>query len=154
MFKSMGTKGCVAGFHRMMFGHQKKYFQLFGGVEQEVPSAFAAQSEPWLQATLTGFGQGIRRQDNERVILWVNYVPAGVVSAKQHAFTVEQITQLCHQYPKTCAAVIFMPNRAGDLRGGSPMKHLGFLISSFVAYLGLFPPCPKTRTISTKAGRA
>jgi len=71
---------------------------------------------------LAGFGDGIRRADAERVLLWVNYVPAGVVSAKQQTFTMQEVTQLCHQFPRTCAAVILMPNRAGDLRGGSPTK--------------------------------
>lgn len=95
------------------------------GVEPDLPSAFAAHCEPWLQQTLTGFGSGIRRPDSERVVAWVNYVPAGIVSAKQLTFTVEQVTLLCHSFPRTGGAVIFFPNRAGDLRGGSATKQLG-----------------------------
>lgn len=90
-----------------------------------MPSAFAAKAEPWVQSTLTGFAGGVRRVDNERLLGWCNYVPAGVVSAKQHTFTVEQITQLCHAHPRTACAIVFTPNRAGDLRGGSPSKKLG-----------------------------
>ncbi len=97
------------------------YNLVCSGVEQETPE-FPAQCEPWMQQTLAGFGQGIRRPDAERLLLWVNYVPAGVVSAKQQTFTLQEVTQLCHQFPKTCAAIILMPNRAGDLRGGSPTK--------------------------------
>ena len=99
------------------------------GLEQDVPSAFAAKAEPWLQNTLAGYGHGVRRADHERVVAWCNYVPAGVVSAKQHIFTVEQITQICHAHPRTACAVILLPNRAGDLRGASPSKLLWILFS-------------------------
>lgn len=93
-------------------------------MEQDVPTSFAAKSEPWIQATFAGFGQGIRRSECERLVLWINYVPAGVVSAKQHTFTIEQVTQLCHSLPRNSCAVVLLPNRAGDLRGGSPQKQL------------------------------
>ena len=106
------------------------------GVEPDLPSVFSAQCEPWLQQTLTGFGSGIRRPDSERVVGWVNYVPAGVVSAKQLTFTAEQVTQLCHSFPRTGGAVIFLPNRAGDLRTGSPVKQLGIFCIFEVCVVG------------------
>ena len=81
----------------------------------------SAKSEPWIQATMTGFGQGIRRSETERFVVWVNYVSAGVVSAKQLSFSMEHLTQLCHAHPRSCVGVILLPNRAGDLRS-SPKK--------------------------------
>ena len=81
----------------------------------------AAKSEPWIQSTMTGFGQGIRRSESERFVVWVNYVSAGVVSAKQLSFSLEHLTQLCHANPRSCIGVILLPNRAGDLRS-SPKK--------------------------------
>ena len=85
-------------------------------------TTFAAKNEPWLQATLTGFGQGVRRPENERLILWINYVAAGVVSGKKLVFTIEQVTQLLHSFPRTAVAVVLFPNRASDLRAS--LKYL------------------------------
>eukprot|EP00435_Cladocopium_sp_Y103_P022359 s514_g5.t1 len=56
------------------------------------------------------------RPENERLIVWVNYVTAGVVSGKKLVFTIEQVTQLLHSFPRTGVAVILLPNRASDLR--------------------------------------
>ena len=95
-----------------------------GGVENEGPSVFSAKAEPWMQSTLNGYGNGIRRPDSERIIVWVNYVSAGVVSARQNLFSIEQLTQMCHANPRTCAAIVILPNRAGDLRS-SPTKQPG-----------------------------
>ena len=95
------------------------------GVEKDRdPSVFAAKAEPWIHDTMAGFGQGIRRLDQERHIVWVNFVAAGVVSSRQHTFAVEQITQMCHSHSKNCVAVVLFPNRAGDLRS-SPVKQPG-----------------------------
>ena len=100
----------------------KQWFPSFSfpstGAELEGGDAttFAAKNEPWLQATLTGFGSGVRRPDNERLIVWVNYVAAGVVSGKKLVFSVEQVTQLLHSFPRTAVAVVLLPNRASDLR--------------------------------------
>ena len=102
-------------------------FSVPGGPSERAASVFAAKCEPWLQETLAGFGQGIRRPDADRIIIWCNYVPAGVVSSRQHAFTVEQITQACHANPRTACAVVLFPNRAGDLRS-SPTKPLGYQV--------------------------
>ena len=94
------------------------------GVEAEGEgTSFAAKNEPWLQSTLTAFGQGIRRNECERVVVWVNYVSCGVVPAKKIQFTVEQVTQILHSFPKNAAAIILLPNRAADLR--SSPKLLG-----------------------------
>lgn len=87
-------------------------------------STFAAKNEPWLQATLTGFGQGVRRPENERLVLWINYTAAGVVSGKKLVFTIEEVTQLLHSFPRTAVAVVMFPNRAADLR--SCAKYLRF----------------------------
>lgn len=89
-------------------------------------TSFAAKNEPWVQNTFSGFGGGIRRHEQERLIIWVNYVSAGVVPGKKLVFTLEHVTQLLHAYPRTAAAVILLPNRAPDLRN-SP-KNLVFLL--------------------------
>ena len=106
-------------------------FWVSGAPSERAASVFAAKCEPWLQETLAGFGQGIRRPDADRIIVWCNYVPAGVVSSRQHAFTVEQITQACHANPRTACAVVLFPNRAGDLRS-SPTKPPGYQVSMFL----------------------
>ena len=93
----------------------------FQGVESDGPTIFAAKYEPWLQETLSGFGNGIRRPDSERIILWCNYVTQGVMSARLNTFCLEQLTQLCHANPRTCTGIVLLPNRAGDLRS-SPTK--------------------------------
>lgn len=100
------------------------------GVEADgEASTFAAKNEPWLQATLTGFGQGVRRPENERLVLWVNYVSAGVVSGKKLVFSIEQVTQLLHSFPRTAVAVVLFPNRAADLR--SCAKNLAETLAIF-----------------------
>ncbi len=107
---------CLTTTHLKCF--QKK-FKTLGktGVDADgEATTYAAKNEPWLQATLTGFGQGVRRPENERVILWVNYVAAGVVSGKKLVFTIEQVTQQLHSLPRTSVAVVLLPNRASDLR--------------------------------------
>ena len=86
-------------------------------------TSFSAKNEPWLQHVQTSFGSGIRRTENERLILWVNLVAAGVVSARKLQFMLEQVTHHCHHNGRTCVAVVILPNRAGDLRS-SPTKHL------------------------------
>ena len=59
-------------------------------------STFSAKNEPWLQATLTAHGDGIRRPNQERIVLWINYAAAGVVPAKKILFTLEQVQQILH----------------------------------------------------------
>lgn len=60
--------------------------------------------------------KGVRRPENERLVLWINYTAAGVVSGKKMVFTIEQVTQLLHSFPRTAVAVVMFPNRAADLR--------------------------------------
>lgn len=103
----------------------------FQGVESDGPTIFAAKYEPWLQETLSGFGNGIRRPDSERIILWCNYVTQGVMSARLNTFCLEQLTQLCHANPRTCTGIVLLPNRAGDLRS-SPTKQLGIMFAAIV----------------------
>ena len=86
-------------------------------------TTFGAKCQPWLQETLAGLASGIRRSENERIFAWVNYTSAGVVSASKLLFTIEQVTSLAHQHPKTFMAIILLPNRAADLRT-SPTKNL------------------------------
>lgn len=87
------------------------------GVEAEgEATTYAAKCQPWLRSTMEGFGGGIRRADSERIIGWLNYAAAGVVSATKLLFTVEQVTAMAHSHPKTFAAIVLYPNRAGDLR--------------------------------------
>lgn len=101
----------------------------------------AAKSEPWIQSTMAGFGSGIRRPDSERVVVWVNFVAAGVVSAKQLAFSMEMVTQFCHSYSKNGVAVVLLPNRAGDLRS-SPAKPawlaIGVILCCWIVQLWVF----------------
>lgn len=109
------------------------------GVEAEGEgTSFAAKNEPWLQSTLTAFGQGIRRQESERVVVWINYVACGVVPAKKIQFTVEQVTQVLHAFPKNAAAIILLPNRAADLRASPKLLGLGLLLNLF--FLFVHPP--------------
>lgn len=101
--------------------HENTFFLLYSiptGADLEGGDAttFAAKNEPWLQSTLSGFGSGVRRPENERIIVWVNYVASGVVSGKKLIFSVEQVTQLLHSFPRTAVAVVLLPNRASDLR--------------------------------------
>ncbi|CAK9096217.1 Uncharacterized protein SCF082_LOCUS45183, partial [Durusdinium trenchii] len=84
-------------------------------------STFSAKNEPWLQATLTAHGDGIRRPNQERIVLWINYAAAGVVPAKKILFTLEQVQQILHGFPRTAVAFVLLPNRAADLRS-SPRK--------------------------------
>ncbi|CAK9006800.1 Uncharacterized protein SCF082_LOCUS9181 [Durusdinium trenchii] len=90
------------------------------GIEAEADAdssgALSAKLEPWLQSTLGGLNQGIRRSDNESIIGYVNYVAAGVVSSFKQHFALQQVTGLCHSNPRTFLAVLVLPNRAGDLR--------------------------------------
>lgn len=58
----------------------------------------------------------MRRHETERVVIWVNYVTAGVTSGKKLVFTIEQVTQLLHSFPRNSVAVVMLPNRASDLR--------------------------------------
>ena len=96
-----------------------------GGADLEgEATTFGAKCIPWLQGMLQGFGNGISRPDVERIYGWVNYCASGVVSAARQTFAVEQITTLCHTYPKNFVGIILLPNRANDLRL-SP-KNLGW----------------------------
>lgn len=81
--------------------------------------ALSAKMEPWLQATLAGFNGGIRRADNECIIGFVNFPVAGVVSPWKQHFALQQVTSLCHAFPRTFLAVLVLPNRAGDLRSSA-----------------------------------
>ena len=113
-------------------------YKLSGAEPEGEATTFAARNEPWIQATMTAFGHGVRRPENERLIAWVNYVTAGVVSGKKLVFTIEQVTQLLHSFPRTGVAVILLPNRASDLRA-SP-KCLGSTVCVFffgVRFLGI-----------------
>lgn len=79
-------------------------------------NTYPAKNEPWLQQTLIGFGQGVRRPEQERLILWINYVCAGVVSGKKLVFTLDQVTQQLHAFPRNAVAIVLLHNRASDLR--------------------------------------
>ena len=79
-------------------------------------STYPAQNEPWLQQTFSGFGQGVRRTEQERLVLWINYVCSGVVSGKKLVFTLDQVTQILHSFPRHSVAIVLLPNRASDLR--------------------------------------
>lgn len=98
------------------------------GLEVEEASTYAARNEPWLQTCLQTFGSGIRRAEQERIILWINYTSAGVVPGKKLVFTIEQATQILHSFPRTAAAVVLLPNRAADLR--SSPKWLGNMVNT------------------------
>lgn len=74
------------------------------------------------------------------MIAWVNYACCGVVPAKKIQFTVEQVTQVLHSFPKNAAAIILLPNRAGDLRG-SPKLLDGRTLHNCV----LFFVCPSPK---------
>ncbi|CAJ1375536.1 unnamed protein product [Effrenium voratum] len=94
---------------------------LFSQAEADADNsgALSAKMEPWLQATLAGFNGGIRRADNECIIGFVNFPVAGVVSSWKQHFALQQVTSLCHAFPRTFLAVLVLPNRAGDLRSSA-----------------------------------
>ena len=80
---------------------------------------------PWVQQTLQSCASGLRRQENERIVAWCNYVTAGVLSAGRTEFTVNTITAMAHANPKQFVAVVILPNRSGDLR--LPVKFLDLI---------------------------
>lgn len=84
--------------------------------ESDSSGCLAAKLQPWLQSTLAGFNNGIRRPEREAIIAVANYPSTGVVSSTRQHFLLSQVTSLCHEYPKTFLAIVVMPNRAGDLR--------------------------------------
>ncbi|CAK9011602.1 unnamed protein product [Durusdinium trenchii] len=108
----------TAGFNLSLEADQVAHRR--AGIEAEADAdssgALSAKLEPWLQSTLGGLNQGIRRSDNESIIGYVNYVAAGVVSSFKQHFALQQVTGLCHSNPRTFLAVLVLPNRAGDLR--------------------------------------
>lgn len=75
-----------------------------------------ARLQPWLADALAGLNNGMRRADNECIIGIFNLTTQGVLSAEKLHFALQQLTTLCHAYPKTFVGVVVMPNRAGDLR--------------------------------------
>ena len=76
----------------------------------------AAKMHPWVDASLAGMNNGMRRPDSELVIAFVNYPSAGVVSSSRQHFLLHQITHLAHMYPRGFVGVLVLPNRAADLR--------------------------------------
>ena len=104
----------------------------YAGVEVEGDAnTYPAKNEPWLQQTLTSFGQGVRRTDQERLFLWINYVCTGVVSGKKLVFTLDQVTQFLHSFPRNAVAVVLLPNRASDLRASPKILRSKFPYSIF-----------------------
>ena len=76
---------------------------------------------PWLENSLASMSGGIRRLDQELVVVFVNFQAAGVVSANRQHFVLTQVTALCNSFPRSCVAVLVMPNRAADLRNAKPL---------------------------------
>lgn len=97
------------------------------GDKEKTISTINAKVNPWMQQTLQGYGNGLRRSESERIFAWCNYVTAGVISAVKTEFTVNTITQLAHAHPRNFVAVVLLPNRSGDLRMPST-KHLVLFI--------------------------
>lgn len=93
------------------------------GDKEKTISTINAKVNPWMQQTLQGYGNGLRRSESERIFAWCNYVTAGVISAGKTEFTVNTITQLAHAHPRNFVAVVLLPNRSGDLRMPAT-KHL------------------------------
>ena len=89
-----------------------------------------ARLQPWLADALAGLNNGMRRADNECIIGIFNLTTQGVLSAEKLHFALQQLTTLCHAYPKTFVGVVVMPNRAGDLRP-SPCKLWTYLSTNF-----------------------
>ena len=94
-------------------------------------NTYPAKNEPWLQQSLTSFGQGVRRSDQERLFLWINYVCTGVVSGKKLVFTLDQVTQFLHSFPRNAVAVVLLPNRASDLRSSPKLLRSKSMCSIF-----------------------
>lgn len=99
------------------------------GENQKTISTISAKVTPWMEKTLQGFANGLRRPESERIFAWCNYVTAGVLSAGKTEFTVNTITQLAHSNPRNFIAVVLLPNRSGDLRAPTT-KHLFQIIVS------------------------
>lgn len=91
-------------------------------------TTIAGKLTPWLQQSLQGMANGLRRFEKERLVGFVNYVGAGIVTAPKILFTLESVTQLAHSHPRTFIGLIILPNRAGDLRTTSPVKYLGHTV--------------------------
>ena len=68
-------------------------------------AALAAQVLPWLQGTLAGLNHGIRRQNSERIILFMNLTVAGVVTASMQRFLLEWAGNILHSYSQTACCV-------------------------------------------------
>ncbi|CAK9011628.1 unnamed protein product [Durusdinium trenchii] len=111
--------------HCPIYGMQKSGAGIEAEADADSSGALSAKLEPWLQSTLGGLNQGIRRSDNESIIGYVNYVAAGVVSSFKQHFALQQVTGLCHSNPRTFLAVLVLPNRAGDLRSTAKPLHSG-----------------------------
>ena len=111
--------------HCPIYGMQKSGAGIEAEADADSSGALSAKLEPWLQSTLGGLNQGIRRSDNESIIGYVNYVAAGVVSLFKQHFALQQVTGLCHSNPRTFLAVLVLPNRAGDLRSTAKPLHSG-----------------------------
>ena len=106
-------------------------------------NTYPAKNEPWLQQSLTSFGQGVRRSDQERLFLWINYVCTGVVSGKKLVFTLDQVTQFLHSFPRNAVAVVLLPNRASDLRSSPKLlrsKSILCVPFSLVVFVGVVFP--------------
>ena len=84
--------------------------------EPDLTGNIISKLDPWLDATLSGMNNGLRRRDSEQVVIYVNMPCAGVVSSAKNMFCISEVTRLLHQHPRTGIAVIVLPNRAGDLR--------------------------------------
>ena len=105
----------------------------FTGVEQYDSlgaSTISGKVLPWMQKTFQGMGGGLRRFDKERLFAFINCVAAGILTAPKILYTVETVTQLAHNCPRTFVAVVLLPNRAGDLR--TALKKLRLMEQFFV----------------------
>ncbi|CAK9003396.1 Uncharacterized protein SCF082_LOCUS7739, partial [Durusdinium trenchii] len=91
------------------------FFQEAKGVEQYDSlgaSTISGKVLPWMQKTFQGMGCGLRRFDKERLFAFINCVAAGILTAPKILYTVETVTQLAHNCPRTFVAVVLLPNRA------------------------------------------
>lgn len=94
-------------------------------------STLSARLLPWMESTLAGLNQGMRRADNELVVALCNYPSSGVISASKHHFVLSQVTSLANTFPRAFVGVIVMPNRASDLRTGSKRLPQGMFVAAW-----------------------
>ena len=84
--------------------------------DTDLSGTSSTRMSPWVDATLAGFNNGLRRKDNEAVVVIAKMTTQGVCSSAKTLFTVNETTRLLHSAPKNSVAIIVLPNRAADLR--------------------------------------